>query len=502
MTITAGPTGTVNTRDVQFGFSANQSGVTPVCRLAGPGQSNTFAACRKPDSQLYAGLADGAYTFSVRDGAFAERADRVALVHRRRDAAEHDADADRAADQRPTSRPSRSPPTSGRDVPVPLDGARASGLHPPLHAAALARARTPSRSAAVDAAGNVDATPGDADLRPSTRRPRHHAGADSGPTNDTHADLHVHLQGGRGVPVPRRRRRLRDVPRRYTALPLPTGAHTFAVRALDAARQRRRRRRRTQTCTVDTVARHDADADHDADQRPDADVHVLLRGRGDVPVPRRRRRVRGLHLAAHDGGARRRAAHLRGARGRRRRQRRRDRPRRSPSWSTRARPTRRSSPARRARSTTPRRPSRSARTRPGRRSRARSTARSPRRARRRSRRRRWPRARTRSRSGRATRRATWTRRPRRARSPSTSRRRPRPRSSPARRADDRARARVRLRGHRDGHVPARGPGHRATSRPCASPKSFGALAARRLRVRRALGRRRGQRERDPARVHR
>ena len=50
----------------------------------------------------------------------------------------------------------------------------------------------------------------------------------------------------------------------------------------------------------------------------DADVHVLLVGaRLDVRVPGRRRRVRAVRLAADDGGARRRRAHLRGARDRR-----------------------------------------------------------------------------------------------------------------------------------------------------------------------------------------
>ena len=29
------------------------AGIAPVCRLAGPGQSNTFVACQKPDSHLY-----------------------------------------------------------------------------------------------------------------------------------------------------------------------------------------------------------------------------------------------------------------------------------------------------------------------------------------------------------------------------------------------------------------------------------------------------------------
>ena len=71
MTITSGPTGTVNTGDVQFNFSSNDPSVEPVCRLTGPGQPGTFAPCYKSNTQPYTGLANGAYTFSVRDGAFA-----------------------------------------------------------------------------------------------------------------------------------------------------------------------------------------------------------------------------------------------------------------------------------------------------------------------------------------------------------------------------------------------------------------------------------------------
>ena len=72
VTITDGPTGTITHGDVEFRFQATEPGVTVQCRLTGPGQSGGFAECYKSNAQPYSGLADGAYTFSVRavDAAF------------------------------------------------------------------------------------------------------------------------------------------------------------------------------------------------------------------------------------------------------------------------------------------------------------------------------------------------------------------------------------------------------------------------------------------------
>jgi hypothetical protein len=68
--ITAGPSGSVATPDVQFQFSSTEPGVTYECQLTGPGQSGGFQSCTSPRN--YTGLANGNYTFSVRalDGTF------------------------------------------------------------------------------------------------------------------------------------------------------------------------------------------------------------------------------------------------------------------------------------------------------------------------------------------------------------------------------------------------------------------------------------------------
>ena len=136
--------------------------------------------------------------------------------------------------------------------------------------------------------------------------------------------------------------------RRYTTAPADRRARTrstVARRSTRPATSTRRRRRR------DVHRRHRRAPEHHARRRSRRARPTIRRRRSRSP-PRPgatfqcrvdARRVRRLHLAAHDGAARRRRAHLRGPRGRRRRQRRRHARRAARSWSTRARPTRRSS---------------------------------------------------------------------------------------------------------------------------------------------------------------
>ena len=74
VTITSGPTGTINTSSASFAFTSTEPGVSYQCRLTGPGQPGTFAACAQPGTQSYSGLGNGSYTFSVRalDGVFTD----------------------------------------------------------------------------------------------------------------------------------------------------------------------------------------------------------------------------------------------------------------------------------------------------------------------------------------------------------------------------------------------------------------------------------------------
>jgi hypothetical protein len=58
-TITAGPTGTVNTTSASFSFTATITGSTFTCSLDG----SAFSACTSP--KTYSGLANGSHTFQV-----------------------------------------------------------------------------------------------------------------------------------------------------------------------------------------------------------------------------------------------------------------------------------------------------------------------------------------------------------------------------------------------------------------------------------------------------
>jgi Bacterial Ig domain len=59
-TITAGPSGTINSSSASFSFSSSEAGSSLQCRL----DAGSWASCSSP--KAYSGLADGAHTFDVR----------------------------------------------------------------------------------------------------------------------------------------------------------------------------------------------------------------------------------------------------------------------------------------------------------------------------------------------------------------------------------------------------------------------------------------------------
>ncbi|WP_028062904.1 Ig-like domain-containing protein [Solirubrobacter soli] len=69
-TITGGPSGTISSDSAQIDFSSSDPTATPECQLTGPGQAGGYTACYKSNAALYTNLANGTFTFSVRDADF------------------------------------------------------------------------------------------------------------------------------------------------------------------------------------------------------------------------------------------------------------------------------------------------------------------------------------------------------------------------------------------------------------------------------------------------
>ena len=233
VTISAGPSGTVSTPDVQFTFASTEPGVTYQCQLTGPGQTPGFTACASPQS--YNGLANGSYTFSVRamDGEFTNppvttRSFTVA-----------------ALDTTITGGPPN--PTNDNTPTFTFTGVAAAGFQCRVDAAAFAGCTSPHTTAALAdgthtfqvralaPSGAPDPTPASQTFVVDTTRPD--TNITGGPINSvssTTADVHVHVERGRlDVPVLARRRRVRRLPGQLHR-PL-AGRHTFQVRATDAA---------------------------------------------------------------------------------------------------------------------------------------------------------------------------------------------------------------------------------------------------------------------------
>ena len=208
-TITTGPSLTVASTSAAFTYTSTEAG-TFQCQIDGGG----YGAC--PAS--YTGLGQGSHTFNVRavdaagniDATPAARTWTVDTV---------------APNTTLTPVPSPGNDTTptftftsneaGSTFQCRVDGAAFATCTSPLTTSVLGDGAHTFDVRAVDAAGNVDATPASQTFTVDTAAPNTTITPDRLADQRHHADLHVHLRGRRDVPVPRRRqRRSRPAPRR------------------------------------------------------------------------------------------------------------------------------------------------------------------------------------------------------------------------------------------------------------------------------------------------
>ena len=336
-TITDRPDRTRHSTSATFTFNSTEAGVDV------PVLARRRRLRRLP--RRYTGLPQGPHTFQVRAIDAAGNTDETPghrTVDRRHGRARHD-------DHRG---PTGADQQHQRDVHVQLDRGRRDVRvlarrrrvrRLPGGYTGLAQGAHTFAVRAVDPAGNVDATP-------ATRRGRRHGRARHDDHSRPERPGEQHRAASRSArPRPARRSSARSTaPRSPPARAGYTGARQ--------ARTRSRCARPTPRATPTDAGGADLDRRHVA---PDTTItgptgpsnDTTPTSRSARPRPARRSSAAStaarsrLHLAAHDRGAARGRAHLRGARDRRRRQRRGHAGARRPSRSTPSRRTRRSSRA-------------------------------------------------------------------------------------------------------------------------------------------------------------
>ncbi|MDQ3981816.1 MAG: hypothetical protein M3271_03940, partial [Actinomycetota bacterium] len=230
--ISAGPSGTVASKEATFSFTSNETGSTFECSLDGA----AFASCSSPQS--YTGLADGGHTFEVRatdvagnlEGSPAQRSWSVDTT---------------APETTIVSGPSGTTTSSqatftftseaGAEFACSLDGEAFSACKSPKTYTGLAEGQHAFKVRATDALGNTEATPAERVWTIDIGRPE--TTLDSGPSgttgsteatfafssNEAGSTFECSLDGGAFASC--------SSPKSYTGL--AEGAHTFGVRATD-----------------------------------------------------------------------------------------------------------------------------------------------------------------------------------------------------------------------------------------------------------------------------
>ena len=352
-------------RRATFTFSSTEAGLD--VRVPLDGRRGTFAACTSP--RPTPASPTGAHTFAVRATDAAGNVDatpatRTFTVDTRRAGHDDHVRPDRADQQRDRRRSRSPPPKAGSTFECKLDSPTAPARSPP------ARRRRPTRRSPTARTRSPSARP----TRPatSTRRRRRARSRSTRRAPDT--TITRGPTGTTSVATPTFTFPARRPARRSSAsstagagtfaactspqayIGLADGAHTFAVRAIDAAGNVDATPA-TRTCTVDTAAPDttitggpDGPTSNARRPSPSTASRPARRSSAARRPGRGHRHLRGVHLAARRRPARRRRVHVLGPRDRRAPATSTRRPPRGRSRSTPRRRTRRSPAARRARS--------------------------------------------------------------------------------------------------------------------------------------------------------
>jgi CSLREA domain-containing protein len=233
-TIEAGPNGLINSRTPTFEFSADEQGPTFECSL----DAAAFAACTSPYSTP--SLSEGAHTFGVRavdqagnqDGSAASRTFTIDTT-----APETTIDSGPPALTRSTSADVTFSANEAATFVCALDGAVAAACTSPLELSALADGPHTLDVQARDDAGNTDQTPARRTWTVDTTPPETTIDSGpSGPTNDATPAFGFSSETGATFECALDAAAFTACSPPYALdVLLADGAHTFHVRAVDAA---------------------------------------------------------------------------------------------------------------------------------------------------------------------------------------------------------------------------------------------------------------------------
>ena len=240
--ITSGPAGPTNDNTPTFAFTSSEAGATFECRTDG----GSWSACTSPAT--LAALADGAHSFDVRAKDAAGNTDATPAGRSFTVNTQDTTAPDTAITGGPTGTTGDNTPTftftateTGATFECRIDAGSWNACSSPLTTAALAGGPHTFAVRAKDALGNVDASPASrsftVSIADTTAPDTAITSGPSGPTNDNTPTFGFNAPGESGATFECRidTGSWNACSSPLTTAALADGAHTFAVRAKDAA---------------------------------------------------------------------------------------------------------------------------------------------------------------------------------------------------------------------------------------------------------------------------